>query len=405
MAAPELPESANQAFLDAMLRHQIYLMRVSGGIRNQVISLLNASEAELADRIRRRLANARGGLRSPRELKRLQTLLERVRRVRRDAWRRAGELWQQELIDFAQQEPKIVVGLLDSVSPVVLDTRLPDPRQLRSIATSQPFEGRTLRQWAQHVEQEDLRRITNAIRTGMVAGEPSPAIARRVVGTVTLKGRDGVTQVTRRAAESITRTAVNHIGTMAREELYQANADLFERELFVATLDGRTTLICASNDGKTFEIGTGPRPPLHFGCRSLRVPKIGAGPISERPARPTTERLLVREFAQERGLGDISRRSRLPRGTRGAFDRFVRQRLRELTGRSPAKEGYAAWLRRQSREFQDDVLGPTRARLFRDGKLALERFVNRNGDEIPLRDLAEKHAEAFRAAGIDPAGF
>jgi len=397
--------TANEELLDALTRHQIYLSRVSGSVRDRIHRVLDDTEADLVGQIETRMARAAGGLGSARELARLKAILRVVRRLRGRAWEQATKIWVEELSALALAESRIVAGLIDTASPVVLNLALPPPRLLSAIATSRPFEGRTLRQWARSVELEDLRRINNAVRVGMAAGETGPSIARRVVGTARLRGRDGLTQITRRNAEAITRTAVNHVGNSARAELFSENSDLFEQERFVATLDGRTTLVCAGNDGKVFSIGSGPIPPLHFACRSLRVPELGQGPISQRPARPATRRQLLREFGEEKGLGRIGSRERLPRGTKGAFDRFERRRLRELTGRLPGKTTYAEFLRRQSREFQDDVLGPTRARLFRDGRLQLDRFTNRNGDQIPLADLARKHAESFRAAGMEPSSF
>lgn len=41
---------------------------------------------------------------------------------------------------------------------------------------------------------------------------------------------------------------------------------------FSAIIDGRTSLICRSLDGKIFPANAAPTPPLHFGCRSLLVP-------------------------------------------------------------------------------------------------------------------------------------
>jgi hypothetical protein len=71
----------------------------------------------------------------------------------------------------------------------------------------------------------------------------------------------------------------------------------------------------------------------------------------------------------------------------------------------PAKISYQQWFSRQSVAFQNDVLGPTRAKLFRTGRVTLDKFVNRRGDEILLADLAASDAAAFRAAGLDPGKF
>jgi SPP1 gp7 family putative phage head morphogenesis protein len=396
--------TVNEELFDALVRHQIYLLRLSGSIRNRIHRILDATEQDIKDKIIARLAGA-DGLNTPSAVRRMEATLAAVRSIRLKAWDEVTETWLQELQDLATNEPILMAGVVKTVAPVVLDTVLPTPGLLKAIATSSPFEGRTLKEWASSIADEDLRRIQNAVRVGMVQGESSQQIARRVVGSAALKGVDGVTQITRRNAEAITRTAVNHIANEARSEFINANADLIDQEQYVATLDARTTPVCRSNDGKLFPIGKGPRPPLHFNCRSLRVPVIGGEALGSRPAKPVTERQLLREFSAKNGFPAPTKRANLPHGTKTAYDQFARMRIRELTGRVPGKTTYQQWLTKQSASFQDDVLGATRGKLFRKGGLTLERFVNRAGDEIPLGQLARSHADAFRAAGLDPEDF
>lgn len=395
----------NREFFDAMVRHQVFLMRLSGGIRNKVQLLLNKSEKQIAKTIRDRLANSTG-LDTPAEVRRLETVLAIVRNTRTKSWEQVNKTWAEELAAIAKTEPALVSGMILTTAPVVVQTVLPSARLLKAIATSKPFEGRTMKAWAETMEQDDLRRMEAAIRTGMVAGEGSAQIARRVVGTARLLGSDGVTEITRRQAAAITRTAVNHVANEARKEFFKENADILKEEQYVATLDSRTTPICRSLDGKRFPVGEGPRPPLHFNCRSIRVPVIDGVALGNRPAKPVTEKQLLREFAAKKGFEETpGTRKVLPRGTKGEFDEFARKRVRELTGTVPAKTTYQEWLTRQSAAFQDDVLGKTKGSLFRRGGLTLDKFVDRAGNELPLNELARRHADAFRAAGLDPTGF
>lgn len=397
--------TANEELFDALVRHQILLLRMSGAIRLRIQGLLDATEADIREKIMARLANAGGGLTSPAEVRRLDALLSVIRTIRLKAWSQIDEAWVQEVMAVAQAEPEFMSGIVKTVVPVQLTLALPAPELLSAIVTSNPFEGRTLKQWAQSLAAEDLRRIENSIRVGMVQGESTNEIARRVVGTARLKGVDGVTEITRRGAEAITRTAVNHVSNQARQAFLHANSDLFDEEQYVATLDSRTTPVCRANDGKRFPVGKGPIPPLHFRCRSLRVAVLLGDVLGNRPAKPVTERMLLREWSQQNGITAPSSRAGLPHGTKTAYDQFARARIRELTGQVPGKTTYQQWLTRQSAAFQDEVLGPTRARLFRKGGLTLERFVNRAGDEIPISQLAKAHADAFRAAGLDPEDF
>ncbi len=362
------PDNANEALFDAMVRHQVYLMRLSGSIRNRINTILNRTEADLADKIIARLQGYQGKPRSVTEA-RMETLKRILANTRTKAWEEVNEAWAQELVDLSKAEPEHMAGMVATTAPVVVDTILPAPRLLRSIALSKPFQGRVLKEWADNVADEDIRRIHSEVQMGMTAGETPKQIARRVVGTARMKGQDGATQITRNNAAAITRTAVNHIANRARNEFMAENSDLFQMERYVATLDSRTTPVCRANDGLEFKVGQGPIPPLHFNCRSLRVAALNPEALVDRPAKAATERMLLREFAKKQRVAQVQRRADLPHGTKGAFDQFKRQRVRELTGRVPAATNYQSWLSKQSREFQEDVLGKTKAKLVREGKL------------------------------------
>ena len=396
-----MAQSANEALRDALIRHQTYLLRYSSFVRNRIWSILAKSEDEIGMRIRDKLANSTG-LKTPQDLKRLATLLESIERLRKTSWAQATEEILNEMTTLALQEPSFFAGIIGTVSPVIIETALPAPRLLRAIVTSRPFEGRLLKDWAASMEADDLRRIRSAIQLGMVAGESSVVIARRVVGTDALKGTDGTVFKSFNQVQAITRTAVQHVANNARAEFLNENAEVIAAELFVATLDGRTTPVCRAYDGKQFPLNAGPRPPLHISCRSLRVAAMDGEQLGKRPSKPTTERLLVREFSEKNGLGNISSRVALPRGTKSAYDDWARKRVRELVGRVPAATSYQEWLKAQTKTFQDDTLGVAKAKLFRDGGLTLDKFVAADGTELSLSQLASKHAEVFRAAGLDP---
>lgn len=396
-----MTENANQELFDALVRHQIYLLRLSARVRNDIYSLLNETEKDLVEQINNRLKNSSGGLSSPAEVRRLDTLLRIVRNTRLKAWDEITESWVLEMQEVAKQEPVFLSNAIQTVVPVVLTTNFPTADKLKSIVKSSPFQGRVLKKWAETIKQEDIRRIENAIRVGMVQGETTKEIARRVVGSARLRGVDGVTEITRTQADAITRTAINHIANEARQEFYKENKDLFEEELFVATLDSRTTAVCRANDGKRFPIGKGPRPPLHFRCRSLRVPSLLPEVLGNRPAKPITEKMLLREFSKRENLQkQIESRKEIPHGLKTKYDTFSRKRIREMTGQVSGNLTYQEWLRKQSLEFQEDVLGKTKARLFRQGNLALDKFIDQNGKELTLAQLAKKEKAAFIAAGL-----
>lgn len=398
-------KTANEEILDAVIRHQIYLLRYSGTVRNRVNGLLNRTEEDLARRIRDKLRDSQG-LTTPREIQRLESLLAGIDAIRKKSWNEARSYLLEEMPKLAYQEPIVIAAMYSTIIPVTVTTVLPSAEFLKYVALSRPFEGRLLKDWADSMAAEDIRRIHSAIQAGMIAGEDAATIARRVVGTASLKGADGITEITRRQVQSIIRTAVQHVANGARDAFFDSNQDILTEEQFVATLDSRTTPICRALDGKKYAIGKGPRPPLHYCCRSLRIAAIDGTLLGSRPAKPVTEKMLVGEYAKKNGLGDLKNRDDLPRGHKGEYDAWSRTRIRELVGPIPATSTYQTWLTGQSAVFQNEVLGETKGVLFRNGGLKLDNFVDMNsGREFTLSELASKHKQAFVAAGLDPLNF
>ena len=66
----------------------------------------------------------------------------------------------------------------------------------------------------------------------------------------------------------------------------------------------------------------------------------------------------------------------VPAGTRASMD-----------GQAPQETDFGSWLERQSKARQDDVLGPGRADLWRDGKIGFRDLVDGQGRELTLEQL------------------
>ena len=380
--------TANEAFRDALIRHQIGLARMAPGITAKVNALLSATEEDIEDQI---ISRELKGL----STNRLNATLKAIRSVRSDAWKKTGILWVKEMEDIAEHEAVFLDEVLNTVSPAVLNTTLPEPAKLRALVATTPFEGEVMEDWVSRQQAGDIARIHQSIRIGLTQGESSRDIARRIIGTPQFHKTDGIMQITRNHADTITRTAINAISNAAKQEYYGENQDILGLEIFLATLDARTTLVCAKNDKKRFPHGQGPIPPLHWRCRSLRLATMNAEVIGMRPARNFTEKMLLREFSSQRNISAPTKRSGLPRGMKTEYDKFAQRRMRELTGPVPASTSYQEWLMGQTSKVQDDILGPTRAKLFRSGEFTLDRFTNRAGDKLTLSQLKMRDREAM----------
>lgn len=167
--------------------------------------------------------------------------------------------------------------------------------------------------------------------------------------------KDGLLNTTRREAEAVARTTVQHVASAARMEFWNENDDLVSGYRFVATLDGRTSSQCRALDGKTFKLGEGPIPPLHINCRSTTVAELNDG----------------LDFLDEGA-------------TRSSQDGYV-----------DATKTYYDWLSEQPVEFQDNVLGPERGKLFRESGLTPQQFADLQLDKnFQPRTLEEMRAAA-----------
>ena len=365
----------NDEWQNVLIRHQVGIQRMGAGIAKRINDLLLATEIDLTLNLERSAHQER--------------IFKYIRDLRGGAWGEAKILFLEEAKQLALYEPEFLTTALERISPVVLDLAKPTGSILRGIVNAKPLQGKVLSQWIDDAQRAELNLMVSQIRIGLAQGESNEVLTRRIVGTSRFKRTDGITHKSRNNVRAIVRTVTNGISNEARQEFYGMNKNLFNEERYVAVLDGRTTTICGSLDGRIFKTGEGVIPPAHFQCRSTRIPIISRDYIGERPFVQGNQRRYLSEFAKMNKLGTIRRRSQLPRGYKSRFDKFARQRKRQLAGRLPARINYEQWLRGQTNEFQNQILGRGRAEIFRRGNLPLSRFTDRTGGEISLGVLRE----------------
>lgn len=343
--------SANDQLYDATIEHAIDVQRYSAHVAAKIDALLTAAQKDLIRQLADRLNT--GDLDSW-TLARLDALLASLADIQGKSYTAMSEELAKELAGFAAVETAWQLGTLAAVTDGVLEFNRIAPSQLYAGAMARPFQGRLLKEWMQNLEEQAAQRVRQTVRLGWTEGQT----VNQIVGFV----REAI-EIDRRNAEAIVRTAIRHTGDYAARKLYEANDDIIAGERWTATLDGRTSPVCRARDGKMFPLGGKIRPPAHFNCRSTMVP--------------------VLKHWQEMGY-DVP-----PGATRASLD-----------GQVPADLTYQDWLKKKPASYQDDILGPTRGKLFRDGGLSLDRFVDRNGAQLTLEQLRGKYAAAFERSGL-----
>lgn len=358
--------TVNERLADAEVAHAISLQRFSNGVVRRMIALLNRVDKDLFTQLMTAIERMPPGSFT---VQRLDQLLLSVQAINAQAYAALRRDLDAELLAFAEYEANFQYQLLTTVIPADVQAVFPinavSAQQVHAAAMARPFQGKLLSELTRDMEAARMTRVRDAIRIGFVEGETIDQMIRRVRGTRTNGYADGLLEIDRRGAEAIVRTAVNHTSNYTRQAFYAANDDLISEWQFLATLDGRTTITCASLSGKTFPIGQGPQPPRHINCRSTSVPVIKGW--------------------EELGLS----KDEIGKGTQASMDGYVADDI-----------NYSDWLRNKPAAFQDEVLGPTRGKLFREGKVSIDKFTNDKGKVYNLDELRRRDADLFERVGI-----
>lgn len=368
--------SVNEDLRDAAIGHAIDLRQYSSGVVRRIIALLNRVDADLVSQLREALERAPGGD----AVEWLEGALASVRRLNAGAYEAAGLALTEELRALAGYEVGYQYQLLTSTLPAgvvsLIGVAQVTPQVAYAAAVARPFQGVLLREWAQRAGDARMVRIRDAVRMGYVEGQTIDQIVRRIRGTRAARYADGLIEIDRRHAETIVRTAVSHTASVAREKFFEGNSDLIESEQWLATLDTRTSPPCRLRDrrlyafpdhkpiGHSYPWGSGPGA-IHYGCRSVST--------------------VVTKSWRDLGID---------------MDRIAPSERASMDGAVPGDTTYAAWIERQSAARQEQILGPVRARLMREGGLSLDRFADDRGQWLTLDQLRARDAAAFAHAGL-----
>jgi len=343
---------------DLSVRHQVALQRYGNGVVRDVIALLNASERELMEKIRLR------GEKGPWTTARLKALFAELQEMNDEAHWGAEKALVKEMHRFADHEAEVAAAAVQTKVPENFTITRPSNAQLAAVVDKTPItvgpdKKLLLEEIFSGLAAGKEEAIRGAVRLGIVEGETVDAIVRRLIGTRANRYTDGVLEKNRRGTAAIVRTIINHVSNSAAQATYAENGDLVKGWTFTSTLDGRTTVTCASLSGTEWPIGQGPQPPRHVNCRSFATPRV----------------------ATWRELGiDLDE---MPPSVRASKNGPVR-----------ADISFDEWLSDQPVAVQKEVLGATRQKLFAEG-MKMEKFTDNKGVVYSLTQLEHRNREMF----------
>lgn len=408
--------TAAERLSDALTRHQIDLERLKDGNAKQLARLLAESDRGMVEELSRRLDSfGETGTAAARKRKSFKRLIDAVLKLRREQWKTIKVETLQKLIDFGKFENAWQRSALESAIAIegLVVAGMSDG-DIRALVTAATFQGRTAARHIDDTINRDLKNLEIAITQGINEGLSKDEILRSVRGTRVFPGITGQASNMLRALSA---SAIAHISNKVREGVWE-ESDIVSGLIWRAVLDGRTTRICSSRDGKGVPFTkdfpkdipllkpANARPPAHFNCRSQMEAVLN--PLRVLPPHRTAVATTLTGPQRRRNFR-AEAKAREGDNWRNLSERQRRRRIRDVAN-DWAKEhiGYVApevnygdWLGRQSASFQDDVLGPTRGALFRKGGLPIDKFVNYTGKTLTIEQLKTRFPTEWARAGLD----
>lgn len=408
---------------DYLIAHAIELERLKLGTARRLLKILTAADAALVSQLRDRLDSfgATGAADAARKAKSLKRLVDAIVDGRASTWTELRQAAAGEFKAIGRFEAGFHADALEKAIAIKeVEIKAIGAAETNEAVSKTLVRGLPVRQHWKIIERNEASALRVQLQLGIMEGHEAEAIVRTIRGTQRLGFADGALRRVRQQVTSVTGTAITSIAENVRNAQWQST-DVVLGERWRSVLDGNTTPICQSRDG----FGTpyagfeerwpddvplldppDARPPAHWGCRSHMEAVINEQALGkfERVEVISTDsaqkrRENFREQARDAagseawsGMTKAERREAV-RDTANAWaDKNI--------GRVPASTTYSEFLGRQSVQFQDEVLGRSRAKLFRDGELTLQTFVDASGKTRTLDDLRALYPQAFTKAGL-----
>jgi SPP1 gp7 family putative phage head morphogenesis protein len=248
----------NQKLLERSIRHAVLFEQLKDAEVLRTLDLLNKRlfpriMAEVEERLE---AGMRGVWTTARQ-RRLTAAINKMIEVgyARDFEKPLSNRLKKLAVVEAEATQALLAGAMPPT--IGIEMLVPSAKFLNDVVASNPFHGRILKPYFTGLKANTKKGMDEAVKLGMAQGETMPQVTNRV--------RKHFRRV-RHEVEAWTRTAISDVSNKSTIATFRANKDVVSMYVFIATLDARTTDICASLDGKKFPLSSGTfLPALHFG--------------------------------------------------------------------------------------------------------------------------------------------
>lgn len=374
-----MPDSLNEILNNFQVAQQIRWVRVANRNAREITERMRDLDQQLTVLLQGQDLTEFSQLRAQGIQRQVRAMLDRFYR------QEITPFFGDQLQGIARQSSATEVQLLERAGRRIgidFDVITPNPGVVATSATSMPFNGFPLNDWIGTLKTGDFNRTWSTIQDGMISGRTNQEIVRDVIGSPSLRFKDGAREVTRNGAKTLVRTMTNHGASQGRNAVWEENDDIVRAVQWVATLDTRTSPICRERDGRVGPVFSND-PDFQLRGREKRLNPPNARP----PAHPNCRSTTVAVTKSFRDMGfDV--------------DDFGPETRASMDGKVSSDLTYHDWLKKQSAAVQKDALGPRRFKLWKEGGVAPERFINDEGRQFTLDELERKMPDAFTEAGL-----
>jgi hypothetical protein len=246
----------NKDLFDAILKQQIAAGQYASKQAQDIRKLLKGAERQLMAEI------AAAGNAGTFTAVRRDALLAEIRRMYAETYQTAADNLKAEMQGYAVHAGEVATATIASQLPASVSFLSMTVDQLEALVSRSPItvgEGKRLLfgELFKSYEAAVVEDITGAVRTGMVLGKSNQDIARAIRQVII---DNGITEKHARYADNLARTITNSVGNRATMATYE-KSDVVKGWIFLATLDGKTSITCRALSNTRWPIGEGPLPP------------------------------------------------------------------------------------------------------------------------------------------------
>ncbi len=367
---------------DAYAAHSISILRIAAGHRAKAMEALLELESSMIGRIATApTINSRA---------RAEKILEQTEATITQAYDAIAENHGTDLAALASIEQAATVGIISSVIGADINSVAFSASQLEAIVAGDTLLGHSSGKWWKAQDVDLQTKFRGVMQNGLLTGQTNEELIRKVRGTAAGNFNDGIMAAKRRDAAAIVRSSAISTANTARMKTIERMPDITKGIQWLATLDGKTTLICIALSGEAWTLPdytpighdkAYPGPTAHWNCRSVQIPVLKSWEEMSGKKLPSIDNKKLEERVKQKLAAKGMSAEQISKATinsRASMDGQVSKDLK-----------FEDWMKRKDDTVINGLLGPGRAKLRNrgNGKLTVSDLTDQSNRPLTIAQL------------------